>query len=834
MSQQSQKWIDSSISSPSSNIYSQQNLVDIYNKLNNENNLTIDSNAAIENSARASSLITPPSVEVLNELNSPSATSKTPLSPHSSQLTDPALISWYYTDLNGIQQGPFNSITMQSWYSQHLLNENLSVRRENDLNWLTISNLWDIIKSLNTTSINLSQSPFNIPLPVNLTITPPSLPPQLQHSLSSSLFNSFNTNNSTPILDDNNTQLNSRSNSNFNSTAASASSSAFTQLNPMNSAMSFNQLNNNFHQLNSLNSLNSIDSLNMNMNMNMNMLNYLNMDPLNSFMNPLMNSLNQMNNNFNQINPMNPLNQLDLDSRSNSHSLPDLSSHLNNQVDQLVPKSSLIDSINQPPVYKVNDSIDQINQQETTKPTNTQTKEKSSPVPVSETKPLQNVEQVAKKSVQDVKPTAIPEIKPTPVAEVKPVSIPESKPNKVVAPITPSIDLEEHMKSLEIEKKKKQKQELKLRQLQRQKEEKEQLERERLAKELAEKEAKETASNTTKSSKSDIAPWASVSKNIKPIKSLEEIQHEEKIKSEKEMENRKKLEESDRLLASKLALEDSVLPTINVNKKKVIPLNSLKPSNTLPTNSTWAVNGVSNFVTKSIDEIKLEQENEIAAAKHQKSIADAIASNQQYQPQQTDNSSTNAWTVVSKKEKPKSNPFSTSSSSSIPPQIKNTALNPSSLRSVSSPSTATTTYSAPTVPSVSSVSNFPPQVIEFLTWSRSQLSGLYSTVNKEDVLTIMLQLPIGSETTEIIADTVYSNSSTMDGRRFSKEFMTKRSKIEDLVNRRSWSFDWNEALRGTKNMKIQSSNVSNSSNAADDDWDGAFTVVKSKKGRKGN
>ncbi|CAI4813456.1 AIF_collapsed_G0053090.mRNA.1.CDS.1 [Saccharomyces cerevisiae] len=41
----------------------------------------------------------------------------------------------------------------------------------------------------------------------------------------------------------------------------------------------------------------------------------------------------------------------------------------------------------------------------------------------------------------------------------------------------------------------------------------------------------------------------------------------------------------------------------------------------------------------------------------------------------------------------------------------------------------------------------------------------------DNVLEMLLSLPPGSESKEIIADTIYSYSSTMDGRRFATDFI---------------------------------------------------------------
>ncbi|GMF06423.1 unnamed protein product [Ambrosiozyma monospora] len=62
-----------------------------------------------------------------------------------------------------------------------------------------------------------------------------------------------------------------------------------------------------------------------------------------------------------------------------------------------------------------------------------------------------------------------------------------------------------------------------------------------------------------KSAKPALAPWAAATKTKaqQPVKSLDEIQREEAIKRNKEIENQKKMEEEDRMLAAKIALEET-------------------------------------------------------------------------------------------------------------------------------------------------------------------------------------------------------------------------------------------------------------------------------------
>ncbi|GAV28792.1 hypothetical protein PMKS-002268 [Pichia membranifaciens] len=706
--------------------------------------------------------------------------------------------------------------------------------------------------------------------------------------------------------------LDSRSNSNFNSFGA-------LNISPMNmNPMNMNQLGMNLNSLSlNMGGIGGMSGMGMGLNpMDMNSMNAMGLNPMdlnavnNMGINP-MNPLNQMN--MNHMNPLNPLNQINpmmsngLGSRSNSGmnnlSIPGLNANTLNSInmdgamglnDLSMTGINNIDVANADPnnffkigadphvsqlvpIASTTEQDEATARKETTEPGKAETVQQAEhteqvseiPKSLSEAKNSQDSDDLIKlakqqreareKEINDresEKKREADEIKRKLVAEngkeaqrqieLKRKELEETQKRAVLE----AMKLEEHMKSLELENKKKLKQQQKLRQH-------EQQQKLKMADEAASTAERPAAMKKTKS---DIAPWASVSQTIKPFKTLEEIQQEEKSKRENELKERRRLEENDRLLASRLALQET-LPTVNVNGKKTIVSLSALSNNAsaktkLPSNSTWAINAVSpQLPTKSLDEIQKEeleaarkQEEAAAVAKVQKSIAEAISNQQKTFATSiaNENSSTdNAWTIVSKKLRPT---IATVSSSSKENVTKGSTLNPSSLRSMSAPmhsttvakpaaASATSSYVAPTVPSVS-ISSFPPPVVDFLGWSRTQLTGLYSTVNKEDVLQIMMQLPVGTETQEIIADTIYSNSGTMDGRRFASEFMKKRGKIEDTIKKRGWAFDWFEALEGTKGMKASKAtsngNSGFDSSADNEEWDGAFTVVSRKKGRKGN
>lgn len=71
---------------------------------------------------------------------------------------------------------------------------------------------------------------------------------------------------------------------------------------------------------------------------------------------------------------------------------------------------------------------------------------------------------------------------------------------------------------------------------------------------------------------------------------------------------------------------------------------------------------------------------------------------------------------------------------------------------------------------------------EFLNWARSALKGLSPGVNFAEFLQLLLSFGTdgGKDTREIISDSIYANSATLDGRRFADEFCKRRK--EDLKN----------------------------------------------------
>ncbi|OSD05784.1 hypothetical protein PYCCODRAFT_1405668 [Trametes coccinea BRFM310] len=70
----------------------------------------------------------------------------------------------------------------------------------------------------------------------------------------------------------------------------------------------------------------------------------------------------------------------------------------------------------------------------------------------------------------------------------------------------------------------------------------------------------------------------------------------------------------------------------------------------------------------------------------------------------------------------------------------------------------------------------PGPSLEFLKWLSESLKGLNSSVNLEELTSMLLSFPLDPDQTtmEIISELIYASSTTLDGRRFAAEFVSKR------------------------------------------------------------
>ncbi|RLV91944.1 Protein SMY2 [Spathaspora sp. JA1] len=261
----------------------------------------------------------------------------------------------------------------------------------------------------------------------------------------------------------------------------------------------------------------------------------------------------------------------------------------------------------------------------------------------------------------------------------------------------------------------------------------------------------------------ELAPWASKPQEItKPKLTLKQIQQ---IEAEK-LEKQKKIDaqiRSEQAAKAWAALDEQQEQT---SVEKVI---SAFPA-------TWASGNItSTGPSKTLAEIHRE-EAEAAKAKQTAAAAAAVASSKPSSLPKVSLASTLAnsvpkddgfaWTTVASKKQPALKK-SITTTSTITSAAK---TNPQLLRAVSASKVST--------PSV----NVKGIREDFLVWARSNMTNLYPSVTKDDLLDIFITLPSNSpDSVQLISETIYSSSATMDGRRFAQEFMKRRQKVDQSI-----------------------------------------------------
>ncbi|KAG8953096.1 hypothetical protein FRC04_003043 [Tulasnella sp. 424] len=113
----------------------------------------------------------------------------------------------------------------------------------------------------------------------------------------------------------------------------------------------------------------------------------------------------------------------------------------------------------------------------------------------------------------------------------------------------------------------------------------------------------------------------------------------------------------------------------------------------------------------------------------------------------------------------------------------------------SAASSSTSKPATKPIPSTAkSADEIPPPSLEFIRWMREALRGL-TGANVDEFMQMLLSFPLDPSPTvvEIISDSVYASSATLDGRRFASEFVAKRkadaanAKAQDAKQAGAWA-----------------------------------------------
>lgn len=289
-----------------------------------------------------------------------------------------------------------------------------------------------------------------------------------------------------------------------------------------------------------------------------------------------------------------------------------------------------------------------------------------------------------------------------------------------------------------------------------------------------------------------IAPWAASSKpdpvkQDTPTMTLKQIQEleAERLQREKQLkaEMRQEIALANAIAASKL----------EEKQPEKVQFNWAKPSQ--PT-----------AAKKTLAEIQKEEEAESArvraALKLSASAKQSLASTLAASP----DTGNGGWTTIASKKPAPKKPIQPVSGISY--LAAGGAINPQSLRSTSASVVPTSTVNTTLIKE------------NFLIWARSSMTNLYPSVSKDDLLEVFTALPVHGDSAQLISETIYSSSATMDGRRFAQEFIKKRQQVEKQIGSAS-SESWSSAI---------ASSADKVATISDDGW--STSVKTKKKGRR--
>jgi len=225
------------------------------------------------------------------------------------------------------------------------------------------------------------------------------------------------------------------------------------------------------------------------------------------------------------------------------------------------------------------------------------------------------------------------------------------------------------------------------------------------------------------------------------------------------------------------------LPTSQVgrtNSGKDVSAGTSPITTTATTQPVWTTAAKTPTTKKTMKEIQEEEERrkKLEATKEKETVSAAA----RRAHTETNNKPTPvlpgpAWTTVGSSGKaavtaPPARPAAVTSSSalSVAPASSSRPGNATPI----SPRPAVTPKPATATPKTEDAPVNPSH--EFLRWLGDSLKGLNSTVNLEDMSSMLLSFPLDadSSTMEIISDLIYASSTTLDGRRFAAEFVAKR------------------------------------------------------------
>ncbi|GBE78526.1 predicted protein [Sparassis crispa] len=283
------------------------------------------------------------------------------------------------------------------------------------------------------------------------------------------------------------------------------------------------------------------------------------------------------------------------------------------------------------------------------------------------------------------------------------------------------------------------------------------------------------------------------------------------------------------------------LPTSQAGTARLTPT-AAKESTGFSSSSNvpvWTNTPKTPVAKKTMKEIQEEEEKRKKQAVKEKETV-AAAARRAYaettnKPSSSAQPSGGAWTTVGTGGKTSSvtpaavrPPASTSASTKVVPSTSAAvvATPPLTIRATV-PATSSPRAPVPINRASSKADETPsPPSQEFLRWLSDSLKGLNGSVSYEEITSMLLSFPLDpdSSTVEIISDLIYASSTTLDGRRFASEFVSKRK--ADASSRPKGASSVGAAGKTPSIAEV----VKAQPKPAQNEWGGFKVVNKKKKG----
>ncbi|BFZ56389.1 kinesin-like protein [Savitreella phatthalungensis] len=291
------------------------------------------------------------------------------------------------------------------------------------------------------------------------------------------------------------------------------------------------------------------------------------------------------------------------------------------------------------------------------------------------------------------------------------------------------------------------------------------------------------------------APWAKATsekgKSLKEIQDLEAQQAAHRRRLEKQAAEQLRAQQASLAAASQSATPAEAVLNLTWAEKN---LDVSSPGASPATGAPWKAAGAASG-KKTLAQIQLEEEKAAKARAAQQaaqtraataslpaSMQQSITTGSRYADSVARSSGTanidSSWATVGAGGRVVT-PVATRQAPSIPTNAPRPVM-AKTISTVSVPARQQTTAAA----SAAAATPSDPNAIsaEFYNWAHSSLKGLNAGVDFEGFLQLLLSFgtDAGKETQEIISDSVYANSRTLDGRRFAQEWVRRRR--DDLRN----------------------------------------------------